>query len=594
MPSRFVLLVLALVLFWFGLCANAVYPPRGVGCPQNSGNSPIIRNPDVLDSNGNSNLHLSEQAYIEKRWQKSNRAIRDFVARQNLQGMDLDSLFYDQGSKDKRNKINAAVAIPGGGYKAVMLGGGALQNMDGREKTSPGRLSGLLQGMSHMTGVSGGAWLVGSLYLNDFQPVSQLREIPNQKSPMGVSNMAWKFDTDLSMPGSSTNQAMMNLVKFKMDIMGKMASGFPVTLLDFYGRMLSYQLIEDPDSDARNSWSSIASQPSFQAGEGPLPIITSIGHDNTSGWAVNSIVYEITPWELGSYSNAVKGFVPLKYLGSNLNNGQPSSSMSCVSGYDNSGFMMAASSNIFNSVLYWVTVNDGTFIATLAKAASQFLDQTRVDLAVIQPNPFMNWSPPNLDPNIQGIKQDVTNSDHLSLVDGGTNGELMSFTPLLLRSREIDVIFALDISTDTGDSWPLGKALGVTQQRTLDNSIYKPFPHVPDDFIARGYTQRPTFFGCYPNLSDPDSVPPIVIYNSNRQIAGSQFWSNVSGETTKFTSDQTNELFKRGFDLFETADQDDWPACVACATVQRERERQSLARPTEQCQACFNKYCYKE
>ena len=47
-----------------------------------------------------------------------------------------------------------------------------------------------------------------------------------------------------------------------------------------------------------------------------------------------------------------------------------------------------------------------------------------------------------------------TNSDWLELIDGGLNGENIPLGPLFVKSRELDVIVAIDATANTDDSFP--------------------------------------------------------------------------------------------------------------------------------------------
>lgn len=47
----------------------------------------------------------------------------------------------------------------------------------------------------------------------------------------------------------------------------------------------------------------------------------------------------------------------------------------------------------------------------------------------------------------------ATNAE-LQLIDGGSNGENIPLNPLLVKAREVDVIIAVDGSSDTDDNWP--------------------------------------------------------------------------------------------------------------------------------------------
>lgn len=584
-----VILAVTLIQAVAAVSPSKSYAPANVQCPaagagaDGTRSQPLVRPGDAISKD--------EQQYTAAHADAAAAALRRFVEAQNLPGIDLDAIFA--GPQQRGGAVNVGLAIPGGGYKALMLGAGAVQAMDAREPEKHGRLQGLLQGASHITGVSGGAWLLGSLFLNDFPTVSRLRASPR----------IWNFVADITQPGPPGPELLLNYASMARDMAAKSLAGYPLTLTDIYGRLLSYVLLDAGAAGSALEWSDMASLASFQAAAGPFPIITALGHDDTSGRAVNATVYEITPFELGSFSPAVHGFVRLKYLGTALDNGAPASFSSdgggpvCVSGLDNAGFILAASSNVFNSVIYWATVNNGPLLVSLGKVASQLLDESRVDLALVSPNPFKNWEGGSTDPA-------VTAKDQLALVDGATNGELVSFWPLLREERHIDLILALDISVDTKYNWPAGKALGVTAARALHDPppATRPFPAVPDQnsFVNLGLTRRPTFFGCTASAStahtsagpakSPDTPPPpIVVYIANTPMS---FMSNVSGETTHFSAHDVDALFQTGADLFNQPDEADWPRCVACALVQRARERQGLAAPTAECAACFAKYCW--
>ena len=61
------------------------------------------------------------------------------------------------------NHINS-IATSGGGYRAAMFGAGVMMGLDGRNQTSVSAgTGGLLQAIDHLSGLSGGSWLVTSL-----------------------------------------------------------------------------------------------------------------------------------------------------------------------------------------------------------------------------------------------------------------------------------------------------------------------------------------------------------------------------------------------------------------------------------------------
>lgn len=563
---------------------NHSYAPASVKCPA----KPILRSADSLSP--------QEQDYLNGRWSASQSALKGFISRLNLQDTNVDDLFWTD--KDgTRNKINVGIAIPGGGYRAHCMGAGVLQALDARETNKKGRLSGLLQGASHMTGVSGGAWLVGSLYLNDFPTVSSLRNNKN----------IWKFTSDLVEPGSSTYvNTLLDYANIAADLVRKAAAGFPVSLTDVYGRLLSYQFVDSSNAARDMEWRDIADFASFRSHDGPFPILTTLGQITTPGTSLNSTIFEITPHEIGSYGPSVHGFADLKYAGSALDNGKTIDG-NCNTGYDNAGFFMGASSSVFNTVIHWETINDGAFISALGDLAGQIFDSTRLNLAVMNPNPFKNYTPGS-DGKFALSTSEVVTSDHLGFVDGATDDELLSFWPLLQKDRNIDIILALDVSVDTKYQWPNGKTMLMSYGRSQTPENHPDvagfghvvFPNVPDtnSFINLGLTTEPTFFGCYARDYAPQStldagdfsaVPPIIVYVANTPIT---HMTNVSGLATRYQQDQIEAWYDAGFQLFDQTDVDDWPTCVGCATIQRERERQGQYTPTDQCKQCLDKYCW--
>lgn len=52
-----------------------------------------------------------------------------------------------------------------------------------------------------------------------------------------------------------------------------------------------------------------------------------------------------------------------------------------------------------------------------------------------------------------GVYQD-SDTTWLQLVDGGENKEAIPLSPLLVKARHLDVIVAIDASSDDSDDWP--------------------------------------------------------------------------------------------------------------------------------------------
>lgn len=76
--------------------------------------------------------------------------------------------------KTKTTPTIIAIAVSGGGYRSMLSGAGILTALDDREVSNLTHVSGILQASSYMSGISGGAWLVMSQFVNDWQRVSDM------------------------------------------------------------------------------------------------------------------------------------------------------------------------------------------------------------------------------------------------------------------------------------------------------------------------------------------------------------------------------------------------------------------------------------
>ena len=101
--------------------------------------------------------------------------MKDLLGRLDISGFDAES-YINKNAKNVSALPNIAIALSGGGYRACLNGGGALQAFDSREinSTSAGHLGGLLQSSTYVAGLSGGAWLVGSIFVNNFTTITGL------------------------------------------------------------------------------------------------------------------------------------------------------------------------------------------------------------------------------------------------------------------------------------------------------------------------------------------------------------------------------------------------------------------------------------
>lgn len=101
--------------------------------------------------------------------------MQTLLTRINITGFDV-ATYFSNYSSNTSVLPNIGIAASGGGYRAMMNGGGALAAFDDRStgSTSSGQLGGLLQSATYLAGLSGASWLVGSIYANNFTSVQDI------------------------------------------------------------------------------------------------------------------------------------------------------------------------------------------------------------------------------------------------------------------------------------------------------------------------------------------------------------------------------------------------------------------------------------
>ena len=577
------------ILFWFislfPLCQcwspTNSYAPGKVKCPS----SDILR---VANS-----ISDEEDEWLQGRDKVTNKKIVEFLKYANMTDIDPE----DYGKLNR--SIHIGLAFSGGGYRAMLNGAGQLSALDERTKGPDGGkakgLNGLLQASTYIAGLSGGSWLVGSVAFNNF---TSIQDIVDHKTDI------W------NLKHSIVNYGGINVVKtyryykgISDDIDDKENAGFELSLTDTWGRALSHQFLSTTDdAGASMTFSSMQDWDVFKNYEMPFPIFVSDARaPHTKIISINSTLIEFNPFEMGSFDKSVYQFSKMKYLGTELKDGKTNGT--CVSGFDNAGFVMGSSSSLFNQAV--LRINTTSLSSTIKSLISEILkevDQDEDDVAIYQPNPFYETD--------VGTSPHIAENDTLTIVDGGEDGQNIPLYPLTQPVRSVDVIFAYDNSADV-KNWPNGASLTKTFARqfteTGNGTI---FPYVPDvnTFINLNLTARPTFFGCdaknltslirkqnitFTNDTDPYSVydSPLIVYTANRPFS---YHSNTSTYKLKYDDKERNSIIRNGFEVASrnnlTLDSE-WPACVGCAIIRRLQERNGEEQ-TEQCKRCFERYCW--
>ncbi|PBP26371.1 lysophospholipase 1 [Diplocarpon rosae] len=548
------------------------YAPQVVPCPSTR---PTIRSASSLSPN--------ETAWLERRRAATIDPLSAWLSRMNIP--DFDAAGYVAAHRANVSALpNIGIAVSGGGYRALMNGAGFVAAADDRtaNSTNTGQIGGLLQATTYLAGLSGGGWLVGSLYANNFSSVQTLRDGSKDSN-------VWRFDNSIfEGPDGDGIQLLSTADYFKTivdEVQQKIDAGFNASVTDYWGRALSYQLINATNGGPSYTFSSIAQQAEFQSGSIPLPFLVSDGRaPNTQIISLNSTNFEFSPWELGSWDPTLYGFAPLEYTGSNFSAGAIAAGGQCVRGLDQLGYVMGTSSTLFNQFLLQINSTAiPDFLRTIFTSILTELGSDNDDIAQWQPNPFLGWN----------NQSSIATSSELSLVDGGEDLQNIPLYPLIQPQRHVDVIFAVDSSADTNYSWPNGTALVATYQRSTDATIQNgtAFPSIPDQntFVNLGLNNRPTFFGC--NASNQTGAHPLLVYIPNAPFITN---SNVSTFDPEYNNTQRNLIIRNGYEVATqgngTADPQ-WPACLACAVLARSFDRTATTVPAV-CTSCFDRYCW--
>ncbi|KAK4704538.1 lysophospholipase, partial [Phenoliferia sp. Uapishka_3] len=577
-------------------------------------------------------LDAGEAAYIKNRSAEVTAPIWTTY----LDNADLGTTGYDTATI-----VNAvprvSIAVSGGGYRAALFGASTVSALDRRNDT---HVAPLLQLADYISGLSGGTLQSASsptdacthqlvLGDSDFDGIQFPRLRIDVSLPLTNTSAGWKMDLGIWEPASLVDSILTDDDSnyhdhMKADVQKKASAEFPVSIIDLWGRALSYHFFngttrsnffDDVEHDSGLLWSSVKYTTKFQSNSMPLPIIvtTSTVNDSSQGGFSEAVSkantqFEITPYTFGSFDHTLMAHIPTEYAGSDLDNGLNANSSSCVNGYDSAGFILGSSAALFNVADKYASYLDD-ILNPIEEVYDDLEDRvTSVPLVANWPNPFKNYA----------TTFESTGNDILELTDGGENGENIPIGPLLVKARAQDVIFAIDGSADTNTfplaGFPDGGALLGTADRVANHSNgFTSFPPVPadtDTFVSLGFTDRPTFFvrvllsflhystytrasskGCNTVGNGDTSVIanyPIVVYMANARTGDDNILTDpVETTTIKFDysvedqlafleAGQKNAL--KGYPSGTDTSDADWPLALKCALVDRARKRAGLTR----------------
>lgn len=561
----------------------------------------------------NQTLHPQEQAYIQNRKPQIQQAWKDWI-----QGPEVG---YNISQFDQDAYPVVGMAISGGGFRASLFGAGVLNAFDARNDTSKSfGTGGLYNVLTYLAGASGGSWVIASQLYN-----------PNSKSFFNLvlgdsagDEQGWLLDIDAAFPNGenfldSKNEEYYGAIV--ENTKAKAATNIPVSVTDIWCGLLSYHFLNGTTRDnfftsnaetphgAGLLWSDIPSTKLFQNHAFPFPLVVADSRGpNSNGErpSLEDVVYEISPFEMGSWDPTLSSMMNLEFAGTALNEGTPPNSTACVTGFDQAAYIIGTSSNLWDSASFILSSEAGTFSQllgplgdTLEKLIAKIV--SKGEDTALWPNSFGGLN--------KALFQNAL-TPTLNLDDGGENAANVPIEALFLKPRQIDVVVAVDSTAETTlgvkQNYPNGTAMNTaaTRLRTILSQTHQQAPSIPPDFAITGNNLHVSFFGCDPDSdssNDDDNVTPLIIYVPNSPpCTGDNPVTNTGAFKTSYSTILQTDFFSQsflsatcGFVPNSTTQDTNFPICLKCAAIDRARNKTSPPIPrSEICQQCFTRYCF--
>lgn len=533
------LLLLVLVTF-----VRASYTPSRGSCNGDSNN--FLREASGISS--------GEASYIAAKQSISDFALQSYLSHVNIPGLDVNQT------------ANIGLAFSGGGYRAMLSGAGQFSALDSRNEIA-NTMGGLLQASNYIVGCSGGGWLVGSVAMNDFPTIDQIRS----------NSDLWKLNDNV--PELTNPLSWMAFGRYAGIVsaaLGKRLAGWKISFTDEWSLLVGRNVVDK--NGPYSKWSDIKVTPAYLSNEIPFPIIVattlSSSDEPAAQITIDNPLLEMTPIEFGSYDKSMKSFFTTSALGTSVSNGQPTSSK-CVTGFDNAEFLLGTTSSLFQGVSGW----QKTMLNIVGA-----LNGNIAPSAIYHPNPFQGAS----------AVQAPYNGDTLYASDGGYSGMVLPLWPLMQPSRKVDLVFSFDNSGGAPNIGPNGETLANVKQKVTDEMGEGVFPEVPnsEEYIAN-YQVKPVWLGCdvskLQKIPNTDRYVPLVITMANHEVNYNSLQKTVKMD---YSSKEQAGMISNGFDVASKSGDLKWAQCVGCAAVLREFQRTGKELP-ETCKACLKEYCYQ-
>jgi lysophospholipase len=512
------------------------YAPITTTCPS----TPLVRP-------ASGGIGASEQAYFTARKAKADPALKAWLTKVGF-------------TAAPKKYPSVGLTVSGGGYRSMLEGAGVIQGLDSRD--SKLSTAGLYQALTYQAGLSGGAFLLGSVAGNNWPTISSLQT--------GLWNSA--LNAGIIAPGGGL-ATIFNDAQILADIDAKDDAGFTPTLTDPWGRLLSYQIFYGSDGGVSKRLSTITSQSQFTSNSVPYPIITAIETSADQCVPTNSNPqFELHPYEFGSWDSGIAAFTQSAYLGSKLQNGSPTTAGKCIQNFDNLGYVVGTSSTLFSEICVPANALPSLDLLGILETfiEESLIADERAEFAVY-PNPFYKYT----------VSSAVQTQTELHLVDGGESNQNNPIWPFIQNARTgvIDVLLVNDNSADTSDNWPNGTEIYNTYLQAQAKGLTRmPVIPPPSTFVSRGLNKKAVFFGCN------DSSKLTIVWLPNTKYT---YDSNKSSLQDNYTPAEITGMLSNGNAIATQNGAANWPQCLSCAVMQK-----SGATLPAACTACFSQYCF--
>ncbi|KAI0689772.1 FabD/lysophospholipase-like protein [Cytidiella melzeri] len=573
------------------------YTPTYIQCPSG----------ETYLRNASQSLSSEEIAWLAKRRPNVVQGLQSYLTNVGIQDFNVSQYISALNSSEG--------AIPtigftwsGGGMRSESSDYGQGRAFDSRVAAAvSARTGGLLQATTYVSGLSGGANALGPLGMADFENV----EVMLQQGLLSTNASPSAFE----------------------EIFGKQEAGFNVTIADIFAIALNNATLKVPGNDSIDPfsrlWSDITSFTNFSSGLSPMPILMMNelipaglpGHNSYKGILIpannarlNGTIYELTPFEFGSWQGRVSAFAKTQYLGTNFSAGQPLND-TCVQGFDNAAFMFGSADAAIN---FWLAESESNGnVGQFAKRDSVStkipypsneaqLEHTRLEDAVlanvkaipqylellgnetVQEALYAMWPNPFANSNLSDAN--LRTQEFLYLADGSEYGQENPIVPLIQGARSPDFIVVNDADgSELSSGWMNGTSFVNTANWAQYNNLS--FPKIPtaNTMLNLNHTLFPTFYGCF------EEDVPLVLYAADAPYTE---YSNISSvSTTDPTPEQRMRLWNNTLSIYSQPIKlnasltSDFPTCIACGSILRSLQRLNMTIPDE-CNTCFQEHCW--